>query len=47
MQYVFAVAVAIEILLMLLVTPFLVIHGRTRHDHGAGCWWCHPRLRRR
>ncbi|MFD7734321.1 hypothetical protein ACFV6F_28580 [Kitasatospora phosalacinea] len=29
------------------VTPLLLVHARTTHDHGPACWWCHPRISRR
>ncbi|GAA3381182.1 hypothetical protein GCM10020367_71460 [Streptomyces sannanensis] len=42
--YVVGVVLALVALATVLATPFLLVHSRTEHDHGPGCWWCHPRL---
>ncbi|RAJ43491.1 hypothetical protein K388_07432 [Streptomyces sp. KhCrAH-43] len=47
LQYTVGVILVLITLAAILATPFVLIHSRTLHDHGPGCWWCHPRLRPR
>ncbi|CAM5524022.1 MULTISPECIES: hypothetical protein [Streptomyces] len=43
-EYVTGWLLVLVLLAMLLVTPLVITHNRTLRDHGADCWWCHPRL---
>ncbi|MEU9983741.1 hypothetical protein [Streptomyces sp. NPDC050856] len=43
-QFAMGVVLALAALAVVVATPFLAVHSRTEHDHGPGCWWCHPRL---
>ncbi|MFG3532752.1 hypothetical protein ACGF8B_39490 [Streptomyces sp. NPDC047917] len=47
LEYAIGMVLALVSLAAVVVTPFLLTHSRTVHDHGPGCWWCHPRLPRR
>ncbi|WP_435609658.1 hypothetical protein [Streptomyces sp. C10-9-1] len=43
-QYAIGLVITLGALAITVATPFLLAHSRTRHDHGPGCWWCHPHL---
>ncbi|MGK3110602.1 hypothetical protein [Streptomyces sp. WAC05858] len=45
--YLIGTLVFIAAMTACLLTPIVIVHARTEHDHGPGCWWCHPRLPRR
>ncbi|MFJ3594562.1 hypothetical protein ACIQUY_34800 [Streptomyces sp. NPDC090231] len=44
LQYAIGWVLVLVSLVTVVATPFVLVHSRTRHDHGPGCWWCHPRL---
>ncbi|WP_438490725.1 hypothetical protein [Streptomyces sp. S186] len=44
LTYAIGLVLALVALAAVVATPFLLAHARTEHDHGPGCWWCHPRL---
>lgn len=43
-QYIVGLVLVLAALVVVLATPFVLIHARTTHDHGPDCFWCHPRL---
>ncbi|WP_385625455.1 hypothetical protein PXH67_43025 (plasmid) [Streptomyces sp. P8-A8] len=47
LEYAIGLVLALVSLGAVVATPFLLVHSRTEHDHGPGCWWCHPHLPRR
>ncbi|MFD3920228.1 hypothetical protein [Streptomyces sp. NPDC058595] len=44
LEYGVGLVLVLAALAAVAVTPFLLVHSRTAHDHGPACWWCHPRL---
>ncbi len=44
LQYAIGLILVLITLVMILATPFLLVHSRSPYDHGPTCWWCHPRL---
>ncbi|MFC8174999.1 hypothetical protein ACFUJ0_30100 [Streptomyces sp. NPDC057242] len=44
LTFAIGLVLALVVLAALVASPFLLAHSRTEHDHGPGCWWCHPRL---
>lgn len=44
LEYAIGLVLALAALAAVVATPFGLAHARTVHDHGPGCWWCHPRL---
>ncbi|MFI5808407.1 hypothetical protein [Streptomyces sp. NPDC051561] len=43
-QYALGLVLVLQAVAAAVATPFLLAHARTEHDHGPGCWWCHPHL---
>ncbi|MET8624712.1 hypothetical protein ABZW30_13300 [Kitasatospora sp. NPDC004669] len=46
LEYLVGLVLVVLVVVLAATTPLFLVHARGR-DHGAGCWWCHPRLRRR
>ncbi|MGW2109493.1 hypothetical protein [Streptomyces sp. NPDC001948] len=46
-QYAIGLGLALVSLVAVGITPFFLTHARSEHEHGPGCWWCHPHLPRR
>ncbi|MFD5342998.1 hypothetical protein ACFWJY_04320 [Streptomyces anulatus] len=44
LEYAIGVILSLITLALILAAPFALVHSRSLHDHGPGCWWCHPRL---
>jgi hypothetical protein len=40
--YVAGTLAVAAVLLGIPATFAFLAHARTEHDHGPGCWWCHP-----
>lgn len=44
--YVVSALTVMFIVLAIPATLAFLAHSRTEHDHGPGCWFCHPRMPR-
>jgi hypothetical protein len=44
LMYALGLVLVLQAVAAAVATPFLLAHARTGHDHGPGCWWCHPRF---